>query len=91
MPVKNARKFRANRHKVKALPFIKETRRKIENAGYVDTAKRVKIIIGQVFRFAIANGWAESEPTYALTGALKPQKVNHYPTFTDAKDIALLM
>ena len=44
-----------------------------------------------MFRFAIAAGWAETDPTYALMGALSPKKTIHYPTFTDPNDIAALM
>lgn len=65
--------------------------RKIENLGYTETAQRVKVIIGQVFRYAIAAGYAENDPTYALMGALSPKKVLHYPTFTDKNDIKILM
>ena len=61
--------------------------RKIENLGYTETAQRVKVIIGQVFRYAIAAGYAENDPTYALMGALSPKKVLHYPTFTEPQDI----
>ena len=65
--------------------------RKIENLGYIETAQRVKVIIGQVFRYAIAAGYAENDPTYALMGALSPKKVLHYPTFTDKNGIKILM
>ena len=65
--------------------------RKIEDDGLFETAQRVKGVIGQVFRFAIAAGWAETDPTYALVGALSPQKVIHYPTFTEPDEIAALM
>ena len=51
----------------------------------------MKVIIGQVFRYAIAAGYAENDPTYALMGALSPKKVLHYPAFTDKSDIKILM
>ena len=65
--------------------------RNIENMGHDETARRVKTLIGQVYSFAIAAGYAESDPTAALHRALKPQSRKHYATFTDSADIAMLM
>ena len=33
--------------------------RSVEEQGHAETAKRVRVIVGQVFCFAIASGWAE--------------------------------
>ncbi|WP_395334892.1 integrase arm-type DNA-binding domain-containing protein [Novosphingobium sp. BL-8H] len=50
----------------------------VENRGALDVSRRIKQSIGQVFRFAIANGWATNDPSIHLTGALKPRpKVRH--------------
>ncbi len=65
--------------------------RNIESLGHNETARRVKTLIGQVYSFAIAAGYAESDPTAALHRALKPQSRKHYATFTDSADIAMLM
>ena len=65
--------------------------RNIESLGHDETARRVKTLIGQVYSFAIAAGYAESDPTAALHRALKPQSCKHYATFTDSADIAMLM
>ena len=65
--------------------------RKIENDGHEETARRVKTIIGQVFRFAIASDLINFDPTYALNGALKPLHREHYATLTNPDDIAILM
>ena len=56
-----------------------------------DTAQRVCQLIGQMLRFAIAAGYIDSDPTYALRGALKPHKAKHYATITDQKRIAELI
>ena len=45
---------------------VLELCRKIENRGYFEAAKRVKNVISQICRFAIASGWAENDPTFAL-------------------------
>lgn len=65
--------------------------RSVEDQGHAETAKRVRVIIGQVFRFAIASGWAENDPTSALRGALRPKTVQHYATMDAPEDIARLM
>jgi integrase len=52
--------------------------RKIEERGALDISRRAKQCVGQVFQFAIASGWAQSDPTTHLRGALKPKpRVQH--------------
>lgn len=65
--------------------------RKIEERGIVETAHRVKLIIGQVFRYAIATDRAETDPTVALRGALQTRKEIHYGTLTDPAQVAGLI
>ncbi len=65
--------------------------RKIEDDGHEETARCVKTITGQIFRFAVASDLIKYDPTYALNGALKSLHRNHYATLTDPADIALLM
>lgn len=61
--------------------------RQIEAEGHATTAQRVKNIIGQVFKFAVASGVADVDPTAFLRGALKPMSVRHYATLTDPDEI----
>ena len=65
--------------------------RRIEDEGHEETARRVKTIIGQVFRFAVASDLINFDPTYALNGALKPLHREHYATLTNPDDIVILM
>lgn len=65
--------------------------RKIEDRGVVETAHRVKLIIGQVFRYAIATDRAGSDPTVALRGALQTRKEVHYGTITEPAKVADLI
>ena len=65
--------------------------REIEKFGHEETARRIKTLIGQIFRFAVASDWAENDPTFALQRALTPRKNKHYATFTTPQDIAILM
>lgn len=59
-------------------PEILEVVRAVEARGALDISRRVKQGIGQVFRFAIASGWATNDPTLSLNDALKPKpRVKH--------------
>lgn len=51
-------------------PEVLAILRPVEARGNAETAKKLRGAIGQVFRFAIATGQAESDPTGALKGAL---------------------
>lgn len=46
--------------------------RRIEDRGALESAHRTKQAVGQVFRFAVATGRAERDPTADLRGALPP-------------------
>lgn len=46
---------------------------------------------GQVFRYAIATGRAERDPSADLRGALPPVKEKHYASITDPKAIGELL
>ena len=65
--------------------------RKIEARGIIETAARVKVIIGQIFRYAIATDRAENDPTVGLKGALETRTPKHMAALTKPSEIALLM
>lgn len=65
--------------------------RKVEGQGNHETAKRLRAIIGQVFRYAIASAKAVNDPTYGLKGALTAPVVNHRPAFTDKSSFGKLL
>ena len=44
-----------------------------------------------MFRYAVATGRAESDPSRDLRGALTPWKPEHYPTLTDSLDVYRLL
>ena len=54
-------------------PEVLEVVRAVEARGALDVSRRVKQSVGQVFRFAIASGWATEDPTTSLDDALKPK------------------
>lgn len=64
-------------------PDILAVLRPIEARGNIETAKKMRGAIGQVFRFAIANGRAENDPTGALKGALATPTVTHRAAITE--------
>lgn len=55
----------------------------IEARGNLETAKRLRGLVGAVFRYAIATARAESDPTAALKGAISAPKVTHRAAITD--------
>jgi integrase len=65
--------------------------RRIETEGHLETAKRVKQICGQVFRYAVATGKAERDVSADLRGALAPPVPTNYPTIVDPVKIGELL
>ena len=62
-----------------------------EDIGHIETAHRLRGIIGQVYRYAIASGYVENDPTYALSGALAPRTQKHFASVTAPEEIGQLM
>ena len=65
--------------------------RAIEAAGKGETAARTRLVAGQVFRYAIATGKAQHDPTIALRGALAPVKPGHHAAVTEPKAFGALL
>lgn len=72
-------------------PKLLEALRKIESRGVVETAHRVHQNCGQIFRYAVATGRAERDPSPDLRGALRPLNVKHHAAITDPKEIGPLL
>jgi integrase len=72
-------------------PELLATLRRIESRGAHDTAQRAKQVAGQVFRFAVATGRAERDPSQDLRGALAPAIKTHLAALTDPKEVAVLL
>ncbi|MCR6661939.1 MAG: integrase arm-type DNA-binding domain-containing protein [Luteimonas sp.] len=72
-------------------PELLRCLRRIESRGALETAHRVLQNAGQVFRYAIATGRADRDPSSDLRGALAPWKPQHYPAPTDPKAVGELM
>jgi len=66
-------------------PEILAVLRRSEARGRHETATRLREIIGGVFRFAVATGRAQGDPTGALRGALTTPKVQHRAAIIEPK------
>ena len=72
-------------------PMILKTLKKVEAKGNYETAHRLRARIGSAFRYAVASGIAEHDPTYALRDALiRPTRV-HRAAITEPKALGALM
>ncbi|GAC1621145.1 MAG: tyrosine-type recombinase/integrase [Nevskia sp.] len=72
-------------------PELLAVLRRIEGRGAVETAHRAHQNCGQVFRYAVATGRAERDPSADLRGALPPVKQTHHASITDPKSIGELL
>ena len=72
-------------------PELLAVLRRIEASGRLETAHRVHQNCGQVFRYAVATGRAERDPSGDLRGALPPASKRHYAAVIDPKAIAGLL
>ena len=72
-------------------PMILKTLKKRERLEQYETAQRMRSRIGGVFRFAVATGVCDNDPTYALSDALISPTVTHRPAFTDEEGLKRLL
>ena len=70
---------------------VLKTLKKSEAKELYETAHRIRTTVGAVFRYAIANGMAENDPTYALRDALIRHKTKSRAAITDPKALGGLM
>lgn len=66
-------------------PMLLEVLRRVEGRGAIETAHRVKQACGQVFRYGIATGRCERDPSADLKDALQPVIVKHHAAITEPK------
>lgn len=66
-------------------PELLKTLRRVEGRGAVETAHRIKNYCSQIFRYAIATGRAERDPSADLKDALTIPKMQHRAAITDPK------
>lgn len=72
-------------------PEVLKALRAIERRGAVETAHRAAQNVGQVFRYGVATGRCERDPSADLRGALAPVATRHHPAVTDPRPLAELL
>lgn len=63
-------------------PILIDALKPIEKRGALDTVKRLRQYVGQIFRFAIAHGKATYNPAPDIIDALQTRKVEHFAAMT---------
>ncbi len=72
-------------------PELLAVLRRVESRGANETAHRALQVCGRVFRFAVATGRAERDPSRDLGGALAPTKEKHLASITDPQEVGALL
>ena len=72
-------------------PELLAVLRRLESRGKLETAQRLKQICGQVFRYAVATGRADRDPSADLRGVLKTKKTRHFGAITDPAKVGPLL
>jgi integrase len=72
-------------------PDLLSVLRRIEERGALETAHRALGSCGQVFRYAVATGRAERDPSGDLRGALPPVVGEHFAAVTDPALVGALL
>jgi integrase len=72
-------------------PELLEALRRVEARGRYETARRLRSTCGQVFRYAIATGRAQRDPSTDLRGALTTPKVKHRSAITEPAALGALL
>ena len=72
-------------------PELLSVIRRIESRGALETAHRALSNCSQVFRYAVATGRAERDPSGDLRGALPPVKGTHFAATTEPKRVAEIL
>jgi len=65
--------------------------RRVKDRGYLDTAHRLRMTAGQVFRYGISTGRCERDISSDLRGAIPPQRKKHYAAITDPEAFGTLL
>jgi integrase len=72
-------------------PEVLAILRQVESEGRLESARRLRAIIGQAFRFAVATGRAMNDPTSALRGALTAPVVQHRAAIVEPVQFGALL
>jgi integrase len=65
--------------------------RRIEALGNYETARRLRAVISQVFRYGIATARVSNDPTFGLRGAIIAPKITHRAALTEWESFSKLI
>jgi integrase len=72
-------------------PELLQVLRAVESRDRLETSRRLRSVIGSVFRFAVATGRASGDPTFALRGALIAPRVRPRAAIIDPVGVGELL
>lgn len=72
-------------------PEILAALRRVEARGAEETARRLRTLCGQVFRYGVATGRCERDPAADLRGALSKGKAKNFAAITDPREVGGLL
>ena len=72
-------------------PELLTVMRRIESRGAADTSHRALGNCSKVFRYGVATGLCESDPTRDLRGALSPIQEGHFAAATEPQKVAKIL
>ncbi len=72
-------------------PNVLGVLRTVEARGRLETARRIRAVIGEVFRYAVATGRADADPTAALRGAIASPVVRSRAAIIEPKAFGALL
>ena len=72
-------------------PDVLRVLRRVESRGALESARRIRIICGQVLRYAVATGRADRDGAADPRGALPPAVVKHMAAITEPNKFADLL
>jgi integrase len=72
-------------------PEVLAPLRKVEERGALESARRILGVCSQIFRFGVASGLLESDPSRDLRGALTKPKEGHFAALTKPEEVTGLL
>jgi integrase len=75
----------------RTVPELLVVLKKLEAREHYESAKRLRSLMGRIFRYAIATGRAERDPAADLKGALIAPKATHHASLTTPETIGALL
>lgn len=72
-------------------PEVLAVLQRIEAKGTIETAHRVRVLVGQVMRYAIATSRAQRDISADLKGAIPPARVRHFAAVTEPEQLGELL